>query len=141
MSCDSIIQTEKALQKHDMNLCEYVVLCRVHDRIGASPEELANHSQWASEGDPRGFCTRDEHISAVQSCMKKGLLIQDSTIFTSNSSSPRLRASDTVSPAFWTPVRQRRSFPISFWSRRAVLHHDETTGVFLPACRHRNTRT
>lgn len=64
--------TFDVLNKLNVSLAEYFVMCPVGYRIFLPPHEWAQTSVNLSEGDPRGQPTLVEHLKAVDSCLWNG---------------------------------------------------------------------
>ena len=66
--------TFHVLEKYEVSLAEYFVMCTVGYRIFLPPERLAQRSFALAEGDPRGEVALSEHLNAIHSCVEKAWL-------------------------------------------------------------------
>lgn len=66
--------TFAVLEKHNVSLAEYFVMCTVGNRIFSPPERLAQDSFALAEGDRRGEVALSGHLNAIHSCIEKAWL-------------------------------------------------------------------
>ena len=64
--------TFAVLEKYNVSLAEYYVMCTVGYEIFLPPETLAKNSLDHARGDPRGEVEVSDHLNAIYSCVENG---------------------------------------------------------------------
>lgn len=60
-------------QEYEISITEHFLMCNVDQGLDLPPESLANSAVSYGEGDFRGEFTKAEYLSAINTCVSKGL--------------------------------------------------------------------